>query len=815
MKDHTKFKDLAQTATYHGSGWREREYSLGEEIRMGELWSPQTAGMEWDRLQSVLLFVPSEDWQYEGDPNDIQHIGKLRYPVLHSQLLELKATFERLMINVELVPTAFLKDTEHNLVFMRDTFFMTNEGAIIARMGSGVRAGEELPVAHCLASLGVPIIKSIGGSGTFEGADALWVRNDLVLLGVGKRTNIEGAKQVQDVLRAQGVDTCFIELPAGIQHLLGIVQIVDSHKVIIRQNYITQQLKSIFAQLDFSIIELEEQDEVYRRQAMNFVAIGPSEIVMAANNPVTRKVIEDHGISVAAEVDISELTQAAGGIACATGILSREKSFAPYHNCENIGSYTISSYRPSEGLTIGWQQLWTIQEQLLWGLTSLELHNRGQLEIHPLAFEYGIPMVEFARNQSLDIAFLGDLPAIKLLNTSDDYRIVSRLMDTTGVLYVPKNSPYQHLEDLSGATVAGLVGSSSEHALFNCGTVANPVRMTMHEQWKLAHEYPSSSRWRDFDAFFGFEPIPSALVSRGFARKLKVADSFGFVVAHRKVIEERGDILEHFLNSLQSSWYSFTLSPDRFNRNVGGHKNLIFDKKVLMRNASFDDNFFANDRRDISLRLENRHLHRLESCTEFLLSRGEIKSSSSISDYLAPMESRHLGFSNEGNRALLSFVEAMERYEHEKITAIVPHSREILLQLIEQVGSIDISIGAIDPGRLADQLRSSDQSQDYYHYVPDRACSVSESEEWLDTLAETFKTEPGDIKIITQDFQCALLLADVICVVDERGDFNSYHLGKETRADSSYCYSSSYQRHFSRVRALMSSPHQRYKYLEH
>ena len=62
-----------------------------------------------------------------------------------------------------------------NSIFCADLFFMTPQGAILARPASTVRAGEERLVARRLAALDVPILMSVHGDGVFEGADAMWI----------------------------------------------------------------------------------------------------------------------------------------------------------------------------------------------------------------------------------------------------------------------------------------------------------------------------------------------------------------------------------------------------------------------------------------------------------------------------------------------------------------------------------------------------------------------------------------------------------------------------------------------------------------
>jgi N-dimethylarginine dimethylaminohydrolase len=67
-------------------------------------------------------------------------------------------------------------------MFVADCMFMTAEGAIRGRSASTVRAGEERWVARRLAALGVPIVRSVRGTGTFEGSDAMGLDPATVLV---------------------------------------------------------------------------------------------------------------------------------------------------------------------------------------------------------------------------------------------------------------------------------------------------------------------------------------------------------------------------------------------------------------------------------------------------------------------------------------------------------------------------------------------------------------------------------------------------------------------------------------------------------
>ena len=75
-------------------------------------------------------------------------------------------------------------------------------GAIVTRLGPKVRRGEEAPVTETLAAAGMPILRTIHGHGLMEGGSFVWLNAETAVIGRSSRVNEEGARQVEEVLRA-------------------------------------------------------------------------------------------------------------------------------------------------------------------------------------------------------------------------------------------------------------------------------------------------------------------------------------------------------------------------------------------------------------------------------------------------------------------------------------------------------------------------------------------------------------------------------------------------------------------------------------
>lgn len=62
---------------------------------------------------------------------------------------------------------------------------------------------------------------------------------------------------------------------------------------------------------------------------MNIVTVSPRTIIMNADCPETKGLYLKAGLTIAAEIRMTQLINGAGGLACATGIISRERKAYP------------------------------------------------------------------------------------------------------------------------------------------------------------------------------------------------------------------------------------------------------------------------------------------------------------------------------------------------------------------------------------------------------------------------------------------------------------------------------------------------------
>ena len=312
-------QDLFNAAAYGGAGWSPRKTHLRDEL--GSIWGHCGISNEWSRLRAVLLHRPGSEIEVSTDPDAAQMLSKIDASLAQAQHNKMAQAYRDAGVHVYYVEPE--EKPSPNQMFVADLMFMTPEGAILARPASTVRAGEERWVARRLAELGIPIIRSIRGTGTFEGADAAWVNPQTVIIGRGLRTNDEGAAQVASTLTEMGINMIQVDMPVGTMHLMGMLRIVDRDLAIAWPLRFVHRGVDALKQHGFQVAFIPDEAEAIQNAAFNFVVLGRRKILMAAGNPITQTFYESLGVACHT-VEVGELVKAAGAIGCLTGILERE-----------------------------------------------------------------------------------------------------------------------------------------------------------------------------------------------------------------------------------------------------------------------------------------------------------------------------------------------------------------------------------------------------------------------------------------------------------------------------------------------------------
>jgi N-dimethylarginine dimethylaminohydrolase len=206
-------------------------------------------------------------------------------------------------------------------IYVFDPVLMTDQGAIILKMGKDLRRGEEEGILPVLEKFDIPVLGMLTGEAMAEGGDLLWVDRNTLAAGVGFRTNKSGISQLQDLLTPLSVDVIPVELPyyrgaRACLHLLSLISIVDKKLAVVYPPLMSVPFWQYLSDLGFSFIEVPENE--FLSMGPNVLALEPCRCVMLAGNPETKKRLENAGCEVFTYQGNEISLKAEGGPTCLT-----------------------------------------------------------------------------------------------------------------------------------------------------------------------------------------------------------------------------------------------------------------------------------------------------------------------------------------------------------------------------------------------------------------------------------------------------------------------------------------------------------------
>ncbi len=211
-------------------------------------------------------------------------------------------------------------------IFVHDPVLITDKGAIILRMGKALRSDEPNAIVRCLECLGIPILYQLNGQATAEGGDCLWLDEKTLAVGRGFRTNDDGLKQLTDVLKQIDVDVIPVQLPffqgpEACLHLQSLISLVDEKVAVVYKSLLPVSFVTLLQEQGFTLIDVPNEE--FLTMGSNILAIKPGLVLTIEGNPVTKKRLEDEGITVLVYHGDEISHKAEGGATCLTRPLLR------------------------------------------------------------------------------------------------------------------------------------------------------------------------------------------------------------------------------------------------------------------------------------------------------------------------------------------------------------------------------------------------------------------------------------------------------------------------------------------------------------
>jgi len=187
-------------------------------------------------------------------------------------------------------------------VFVEDVALCTSKCAIVTNPGARSRNGEKIKIRPVLKSF-YKQLESIEAPGTLDAGDVM-MHGTHFFIGISQRTNIQGAKQLIEILERYGMTGSTVPLKEML-HLKSGLSYLEQNKLLISGEFMNHP-----AFADFQRIEVDP-GEAY---AANSLWVN-STVLVPEGYPLTRDKIEQAGYPTLS-LDVSEFRKLDGGLSC-------------------------------------------------------------------------------------------------------------------------------------------------------------------------------------------------------------------------------------------------------------------------------------------------------------------------------------------------------------------------------------------------------------------------------------------------------------------------------------------------------------------
>ncbi len=186
--------------------------------------------------------------------------------------------------------------------FVEDTAIVTPKFGIITRPGATSRRGETQSVARVLSKF-LDRIWYVEAPGTADAGDVMMVRGHLYV-GLSRRTNVEGADQILQIIKPYGMSGSTIPL-RDMLHLKSGAAYIENDNLVLGGELLGRPEFS-----EYAVIPVDD-DESY---AANCLWLNGT-VLMASGYPKTKQALEAHGYQTI-RLDMSEFRKLDGGLSC-------------------------------------------------------------------------------------------------------------------------------------------------------------------------------------------------------------------------------------------------------------------------------------------------------------------------------------------------------------------------------------------------------------------------------------------------------------------------------------------------------------------
>lgn len=262
----------------------------------------------------------NSEWQplnYLSPPNYTEALRE------YDQFINL---LERLGVETMFLPKS--ENTTLDSIYTRDNAVATDSGMLICAMGKSERSTEPEHQRRYYEALDIPVLAPLAPGACIEGGDVTWLKNNIVAVAHGYRTNAVGITALREAVSKTAKEVIEVPLPhfrgpGDVLHLMSMISPVADDLAVVYSPLMPVPFRNQLLDMGYKFVEVPESE--YDSLGCNILTIEPGVVVMVDGCQETRQLLEQQGVEVHTFSGREICEKGSGGPTCLTRPLERIK----------------------------------------------------------------------------------------------------------------------------------------------------------------------------------------------------------------------------------------------------------------------------------------------------------------------------------------------------------------------------------------------------------------------------------------------------------------------------------------------------------
>lgn len=285
---------------------------------------------------------------------------------------------------------------------------------------------------------------------------------------------------------------------------------------------------------------------------------------------------------------------------------------------------------------VGWQTAWATAGQIFETMVHTNIPKLHGSNATFKNFLFGPDQLEAAMGGNIDVVTAGVVPIVNLLAASNDWVVVSRLIDFSVSTIARTGSGVKTFADLKGKKLGVPFGSGAHPYIVQRLQENNLKIGTGPDAVELVNVSPAESaqilQQGGVDAVGTWEPNATIMESKGLGKSIDDKRYVGFMAVRKSLVEKHPEEVVTLLKSLIEANLYVAKNRDQTDEWFAKRSNM--DRGLLKKIRIIEPNLKAQKIEDVSVQITPEDIALSQQVADQMQASGLIKRSVKISDHV-------------------------------------------------------------------------------------------------------------------------------------------------------------------------------------